>query len=65
MSKGSWKRPCSTTREEYNLRCLYATGKITFAQYECKYKKLMERGLIKRSGRIIRDGNGKSTDSGA
>ena len=52
--KGSWRRPCYTTREEQNLRDLYASGRITFEQYEAKYKKLMEQGLIQRSGRVIK-----------
>ena len=54
MGKGSWRRPCSTTREEYNLRCLYAIGQLTFNQYEKKYKALMKKGLIKRNGRVIK-----------
>jgi uncharacterized membrane protein len=54
MSKGSKRRPCQTTREEQNLRDLYAHGDITFAQYEAKYRTLMKRGLIRRNGRILK-----------
>lgn len=53
--KGSWRRPRCTTREEQNLRDRYAMGKITFEQYEVKYRKLMKRGLIKRSGKVIKN----------
>ena len=41
MSKGSKRRPRATTREEQNLRDLYAFGKIKFAEYERRYKALM------------------------
>ncbi len=52
--KGSWKRPCATTREEQDLRDRYARGKMTFLQYEKAYRLLMKRGLIKRNGRVIK-----------
>ena len=55
MSKDDRRRPRCTTREEQNLRDLYAMGKITFEQYEVKYRKLMKRGLIKRSGKVIKN----------
>ena len=48
MSKGSKRRPRSTTRQEDELRWRLATGVITFAEYEVKYKKLKEKGLIRR-----------------
>lgn len=54
MGKGDQRRPCCTTREEQNLRDLYAHGDLTFIQYEHKYKALMKRELIKRSGRVIK-----------
>lgn len=54
MSKGSWKRPCATTREEQELRHKYATTKMTFDQFEIEYKKLMKRGLIRRNGRALK-----------
>lgn len=54
MGKGDRRRPSLTTREEQNLRDLYAHGDLTFAQYEKKYKALMKKGLIKRSGRIMK-----------
>ena len=54
MGKGDRYRPSSTTRQEYNLRCLYAAGQLTFNQYKKKYKVLMKKGLIKRNGRVIK-----------
>ena len=54
MSKGSWYRPSSTTREEQDLRDRYARGKITFLQFEREYKKLLKQGLIKRNGRALK-----------
>lgn len=45
--------PSSTTPEECDLRHKYATTKMTFDQYERKYKKLMKQGLIKRNGKVI------------
>ena len=53
MGKGSWKRPCATTREEQSLRDRYSRRLITFVQYERAYRKLMKQGLIKRNGRIL------------
>lgn len=54
MGKGSKRRPCCITREEQDLRDKYAHGDLTFVQYEKKYKALMDRGLIQRSGRVIK-----------
>ena len=51
--KGSWKRPCCTTREEQNLRDRYSRGLMTFDQYEKAYRKLMKQGLIKRNGKTL------------
>ena len=48
--KEDWPRPYSTTKEERDLRDKYATTKMTFDQYERKYKKLLKQGLIKRNG---------------
>lgn len=48
MSKGDKRRPRSTTRQEDELRWRLATGVITFAEFEARYKKLKEKGLIKR-----------------
>lgn len=48
MSKGDKRRPRATSREEYDLRCKYAYGGMTFAEFECKYKELKKKGLIKR-----------------
>lgn len=61
--KGWWRRPCSTTREEQNLRDKYASGGMTFTEFERKYKKLIKQGLIKRNGRTIKDVKSKSTDN--
>jgi len=52
-TKGSWKRKDQTTREEQALRDTYAHGGMTFSQYEQRYKKLRERGLITRNGRAV------------
>ncbi len=54
MSKGSKRRPSSITREEESLRWQLAFGKITFQQFEKKYKELLKEGKIKRNGRIIK-----------
>lgn len=48
MSKGHQRRKCQTTRAEEELRWLLATGKITFVQYERKYRILKTQGKIKR-----------------
>ena len=53
MGKGSWKRPCCTTKEEQDLRDRYARGKITLEQFERAYRRLMRQGLIKRNGKIL------------
>lgn len=52
--KGSWRRPRSITREEEALRTDYYFGKITYATYKKRFTKLMQAGLIQRSGRVIR-----------
>ena len=48
-------RPRSTTREEADLRIKLLEGRITFNTYSRRYKKLMNQGLIKRSGRVVRN----------
>lgn len=48
MSELDRRRPRSTTRQEDELRWRLAIGVISFAEYEVKYKKLKEEGLIKR-----------------
>ena len=53
MSKGSERRPRQITRQEEQLRWQLATKRITFAQFERKYKQLYKQGLIRRSGRRI------------
>lgn len=52
--KGHWKRPRSTTREEADLRDDYMNGRICYSTYQKRYAKLLEQGLIQRSGRVIR-----------
>lgn len=47
-------RPYSTTREERDLRDALAYGKITFAQFERKWNKLLKKGKIKRNGKIVK-----------
>lgn len=55
MGKGDTYRPSSTTREEYDLRCKYAAGEMSFEEFERRYKELLKAGKIKRNGRIIKD----------
>jgi len=54
MSKGSKRRPSGITRQEEDLRYALAFGKITFKQFEQKYKELKKRGLIKRDGKTVK-----------
>lgn len=51
--KGTWPRPCSTTREELELRKRFMFGEITQDMFDQEYKDLMRKGLIKRNGRVI------------
>lgn len=53
MGKGSKKRPPQISRAEENLRWALAYGKITFQQFEQKYKQLLKEGKIHRSGRHL------------
>jgi hypothetical protein len=53
-TKGDWKRKDQTTKEEQDLRWLYLQGKITLQEFEMEYRKLKKRGLIKRSGRVVK-----------
>lgn len=55
LGKGDKKRPRSTTREEHDLRWALALGRISFNEFEKKYKKLLKEGKIKRNGRIINE----------
>ncbi len=45
--KGSNRRPCLVPYELYVIRYKLATGRITFKQYEKKYKKLRAEGKIR------------------
>lgn len=53
MGKGDGYRPYSTSREERDLRDALAWHKITFKEFERRYKKLLEEGKITRNGRIV------------
>jgi len=53
MGKGSARRPNCTTPEEEQLRWALYYKKITFEEFEQKYKKLLKAGKIKRNGRKI------------
>ncbi len=52
-TKGDWKRPCTTTREEYNLRQLYMYTDMKSKEFDRQYEKLKRKGLIRRSGKIV------------
>ncbi len=52
--KGSWRRPCTTTHEEHDLRQLYMYTNMTQEEFDREYKKLKRKGLIRRSGRVIK-----------
>lgn len=54
MGKGSWRRPRSITRQEEDLRQRYFLGQISLETFEREYAKLKRRGLIRRSGRVIK-----------
>lgn len=55
MGKGSTRRPRSVGPEEERLRYALAFGRITFEQFERKYKCLLSEGKIIRGGRVIGD----------
>jgi len=46
--KGDTRRPARISREEEALRWALAFGKITFKQFERKYRELKKSGLIWR-----------------
>jgi hypothetical protein len=48
MSKGDTRRPCRTSKEEENLRWLFAQGYITRDMFNRVYKKLKAEGKIVR-----------------
>lgn len=52
--KTSKRRPRQITREEEQLRWDFADGKLSFDEFEHRYEKLKDQGLIKRSGRRIK-----------
>jgi len=54
MGKGSRQRPSSITSAERDLRWELLEGKITVAVFNRRYKKLKERGLIQRNGRVMK-----------
>lgn len=53
MGKGDKRRPRSIGPEEERLRYALAFGKITFTQFERRYKQLLREGKIVRDGRVI------------
>jgi len=54
MGKGDTRRLCCTTKEEEDIRWQLKEGKISFATYTRRYNLLKKKGLIQRSGIIIR-----------
>lgn len=54
MGKGSRRRPSSIGREEEALRWQLAFGKITFKQFERRYKELKKQGKIQRDGKVVK-----------
>ena len=52
--KGDNARPFSTTREERQLRDEYMNGLYSLPIFKRLYNRLLERGLIRRGGRIMR-----------
>lgn len=54
MSKGSQRRPTCITAQEERIRWKLAYGYITFKEFEIRMKELKTRGLIRRSGRIVK-----------
>jgi len=54
MGKGSKPRPRSTTREEADLRDAYMNGTVGYSTYKKKFAELKRRGLIKRSGIVLK-----------
>ncbi len=56
------RRPCQTSREEYDLRHALAFGLITKEQFDTRYNELLMAGRITRSGRVLR--HGQAVDSG-
>lgn len=38
--KGSWRRPMQISRAEYDLRHKYASGKMSFKEFEKKLKQI-------------------------
>ena len=53
MGKGSRRRPRSTSVEEEHIRYALAEGRITFAEYERRYNRLLQEGKIVRSGKVV------------
>lgn len=53
MGKGDKRRPRSISREEEELRYAYAYSKMTFKEFERRYKQLVKEGKIVRDGRVF------------
>ena len=43
-----------TTLDEQVLRWEYGQGKITLATFKRRYEKLKRKGLIRRSGKVLK-----------
>ena len=54
MGKGDTPRPCSIGREERELREKLFEGRVTFKEFEKRYKKLHREGKITRNGRVVK-----------
>ena len=52
--KEDWKRPKQISREEEDLRWEYATHQISLNTFGRRYAKLKRRGLIRRSGKVLK-----------
>ena len=53
MGKGSRPRPRGITREEEDLRNDFAFRGISLVEFNRRYAELKQKGLIRRSGRIL------------
>lgn len=54
MGKGSTRRSCCTTSEEEKIRWQLKEGYISSAAFNRRYNLLKKKGLIRRSGIVIR-----------
>ena len=54
MGKGDRPRPQTVSHEELDLRWKYATHQISLAEFEVDYEELKRKGLLRRSGRVLK-----------